>query len=85
MNKNNILEGVGDICRSVFNDANLIVTQETSARDVANWDSLTNLILIDALESHFSIKFSLDEILEAQNIGDLCQIILEKKDSNEVQ
>lgn len=80
MNKNDILLELSEICKTVFNDADLQITNETAARDVANWDSLTNLILIDSIESRYSIKFSLDEILEAQNVGDLCEIVFKKQE-----
>jgi len=36
---------------------------------------MTNLILIDELEKKFGVTFSLDDIMNAANIGDLCKII----------
>jgi acyl carrier protein len=75
MNRAQLLEEVSAICREVFHDEKLIISEKTSADDVEGWDSVTNLFLIDQLESRFQFKFSLDEILEAQNIGDLCNCI----------
>jgi len=74
-----ILQEVASICRDVFNDANLVINSQSSANDIDAWDSMTNLFLIDQIEKKYGIKFSLDEILEAQNVGDLCTIIDKRK------
>lgn len=66
---------VNDICSQVFSQPDLRITAATSAKDVQNWDSMSNLFLIDALEREFGLKFKLDEIMDAQNVGDLCEII----------
>jgi len=75
MTSEQILEEVTVICRQTFGDPQLIVGPETKAKDVENWDSMTNLILIDELEKKFGVTFSLDDIMNAANIGDLCKII----------
>lgn len=73
------LRQVEQICREVFNDPELSIQYQSSANDIEAWDSMTNLFLIDMIEKKMSIKFSLSEILEAQNIGDLCRIIDNKR------
>ncbi len=73
-----LLKQVEEICRKVFGDPGLVITASSSAGTVAQWDSMTNLILIDELENKFNVKFSLDDILDAQNIGDLCTVIKSK-------
>lgn len=75
MEREIILSAVSGICRDVFENAELDITRATSAKDVANWDSMSNLFLIDALEQKFQFKFTLDEIMNAQNIGELCDVI----------
>lgn len=73
-----ILAETRRICQTVFNDPALVITRESNAGAIDKWDSMSNLILIDELEKRFGMKFSLDEILEAQNVGDLCDIIKKK-------
>jgi acyl carrier protein len=79
MNKDQILQEINNIGRTVFSDHTLVMNEATSAKDVQNWDSMTNLFFIDSIETSFSVKFSLDEILKAQNVGELCQMIYDKK------
>ncbi len=79
MQKTEVMNEISSICKNVFNDPGLIVNEKTAASDVEGWDSMSNLFLIDAIESHYHMKFSLDDILHAQNIGDLCDLVLKKK------
>lgn len=73
--KQEILQAINKICIETFDNKSIVVTEATSAKDIAEWDSMTNLFLIDAIEKEFNLKFSLDEIMNAQCIGDLCKII----------
>jgi acyl carrier protein len=78
MGPSEVLSDVSKICREVFNDPQLEISLKTSAKDVAGWDSMTNLFLIDAIEQKFRFKFKLDEIMNAQNVGELCSVIVER-------
>jgi acyl carrier protein len=54
------------------------LTPTTTAADVAGWDSLTHMMLIDTIEKHFAIKFKLMEIMKLNNIGDMVGFIKKK-------
>ncbi len=51
---------------------------ELAMKDIGNWDSLTHMDLIAALEEKFSVQLSMDEIVEMKNIKVIKQIIGEK-------
>lgn len=78
MDKSLVLQEINKICQRVFRNESLIVTETTAAKDVDGWDSISNLFLIDELEKNFNMKFELDDILNAQNIGDLATVISNK-------
>jgi len=75
MNRENILDIINEICRDVFENDNLVINNETVAKDVSGWDSLTHLSLINEIENKFKIKFKLKEIQGAKNIGELISFI----------
>jgi acyl carrier protein len=50
----------------------------TSADDIEGWDSLTHVNLIVAVESGFSVKFSLKEMAGLRNVGDMIDLIVDK-------
>ena len=75
MTSKNTLERVSQICRLVFDNPDLDISLETSARDVANWDSLNHVALIMELERSFDIKFALGDLQDLKNIASLIQLI----------
>ena len=75
MTSKNTLERVSQICRLVFDNSDLDISLETSARDVANWDSLNHVALIMEVERSFDIKFALGELQDLKNIASLIQLI----------
>ena len=68
------------VFREVFENPELIINRETVAADIPNWDSLTHISLIIALEEAFEIEFSTQEVTSMANVGDLF-LALEKRDS----
>ena len=67
------------IFRDVFNDPSLAIKPETVASDVPDWDSLTNINLIFAIESEFKVRFALGEIQELKNVSEMAALIMKKK------
>lgn len=70
-----ILEKIQPIFRDIFDDESLIVTEETVAADVEDWDSFAQMQIVMGIESMFGIKFSTDEVMEFKNVGDVLNAI----------
>ena len=73
-----MLNQLQTIFRNIFDDQSLIITNETTAKEIKMWDSLTHLQLINEIESHFKIKISFNEVMMINSVGDIISII-EKK------
>ena len=78
MERNEILEKVQDVFREELELDDLVIADETTADDVEEWDSLSHVQLVVALEKTFGIKFTSREILSWDNIGDLINCIGKK-------
>ena len=78
MEKNLILEEVQEIFREVLDNEEIVLASETTADDIEEWDSLTHIQLIVAIEKHFKIKFTSKEILSWQNVGEMIDCIATK-------
>ena len=55
------------------------VADDSSPATLPQWDSLAHLNLVMALEKKFRIKFTLDEIVEMQDVLTICRLITNKK------
>ena len=66
------------IFQDVFEDSSIIVTPELKAADVPEWDSLSHIRLILAVQKVFGIKFSAAQTAELKNVGDLAELIHSK-------
>jgi acyl carrier protein len=66
------------IFQDVFSDPALELTDEMTANDVEQWDSLTHINLIVALEKNFRIRFTTGEVNQLRNVGDLIALIRRK-------
>ncbi len=78
MERNDILAHVQEVFRDELEVEDLVLADETTADDVEEWDSLSHVQLVVALEKAFNIKFTSREILSWDNVGDLVDCI-EKK------
>ena len=76
MDKKEIFEKVVDICKDVFDNSELVITDESAATDIEEWDSITHFDLINDLEKEFGVSFTLAEVTESKNLGDLVDALI---------
>jgi acyl carrier protein len=73
-----LLPEIQEIFRDIFDEPNLVITRESSASTVEEWDSLAHVNLLTAIEKRYKVKFALAEQNELKNVGDLIDL-LDKK------
>lgn len=66
---------VQEIFRDIFDEEELIITDETTADDIEDWDSLAQMNLVVAIEKHFKIRFKVEEIASLHNVGEMLELI----------
>lgn len=72
-----IIKELQEIFREIFDDE-IILSNETTADDIEDWDSLTHMQLIVEIEQKYNVKFTTAEIKKAANVGEFIEIIQEK-------
>ena len=77
-NKQEIPERTAKIFREVFEEPALAISAETKAEDIPQWDSLTHINLIIALEEEFGIQFTSQEVTSMTCVGDLFTLLEQK-------
>jgi acyl carrier protein len=78
MENNEIVSRLTPIFRDVFNDDALVVSDGMTAADVPAWDSLSNINMIIAVERAFGVKFSIKDVRNLKNVGELLELIKRK-------
>ena len=78
MSREEIYEQLNEVFRDVFDDDTIEVNDQTTSRDIEDWDSLEHINLMAAVESEFGIKFSMGQIVTMKHVGEMADIILQK-------
>lgn len=78
MEQNDYLVRVQEIFRDVLDNEDIVLNMETTADDIEEWDSLSHIQLIVAIEKDFKIKFTSKEILSWDNVGEMIEAISHK-------
>ena len=73
------LDQVRTIMMDVFELDQLSISESTTAHDLEQWNSLSHIRLIVAIERAFKIRFSNAEIERLKDVGDLVRHIDAKR------
>ena len=78
MDKEKILQELQPIFQDIFDDEDLVITNETNAAQIEDWDSLAQVRLVAAIENEFSVKFTFNQLQKLKNVGDMVDLIYKK-------
>ncbi|RMZ61036.1 acyl carrier protein [Chryseobacterium nematophagum] len=79
MDKNEILTKLTKIFHEELDNEDIVLSFETTAEDIEEWDSLSHIQLIVAVEKNFGVRFTSSEIQSWQNVGEMIDCIVTKK------
>jgi acyl carrier protein len=75
MDSDAIYASLTQVFHDVFDDDTIAVTSELNADAVDEWDSLSHIRLIVAVEKKFGLKFSAAEVRKLANVGEFVALI----------
>lgn len=76
MTKEELLSRLTSIFRDIMDDEEINLTDATTADDIEDWDSLTNIQLIVAIEKEFGIRIKSGQIQSWSNVGEMVDDLL---------
>jgi acyl carrier protein len=82
MDRLGILNQLNGIFEEIIDKGTICLSENTVPAEVDGWDSLAHIQLVVAIEKHFDIKFTSEEILLWKNIGEMIDCILAKSSAN---
>ena len=78
MERKEIFDKMEEIFTDIMDLRDIKLNDETSADDIEEWDSLSHIQIIVAIEKAFGIKFSSQEMITWKNVGDMVDCIQNK-------
>ena len=75
MNKVEILSRLKKIFKNILSIDDSDININTTKSNVANWDSLSHLQIIMAVESEFKISIDMNYVAEIDSIKDIIDVI----------
>ena len=75
MTRDAIYEKLTVIFRDIFDDEDIEINDNTTARDIEDWDSLEQINLLVAMEKEFGIKIPLAEVSKLENVGQMVDLV----------
>ena len=75
MTKEEILNDLQPIFQDVFDDEDIVITNESNAAQIEDWDSLSHIRLVVAIEKQFDVKFAFGELQDLKNVGEMIDLI----------
>ena len=79
MTRSEIADKVLALMEDVFDEDDLTYDDAMTAADVEEWDSLSNIRFVVAIEKEFGIRFSNSEIADLENVGQMVDLISSKQ------
>lgn len=79
MERQDIFEKLNEIFIDILDLDEVELTNETCADDIEEWDSLSHIQLIVAVEKAFGVKFTSKEIMKWNNVGEMVDTIISKQ------
>lgn len=78
MTRQEVFKKLDEIFQDEFDDGAIHVTETTTSDDVEGWDSLAHISLIAAVEDGFGMSFTMGEVTDMKNVGEMANIILSR-------
>ncbi len=76
MDRDEVFQSIVEIAKDVFGNDSIVLTEQSTAADVEEWDSLTHLSLVNELEEKYDVGFTLDEVTGSKNLGELLNALM---------
>ena len=52
------------------------INDDSSPDNIENWDSFNGLMLVSELENEFKVNFTMNEVINVTNVGDIKKVLV---------
>jgi acyl carrier protein len=66
------------VFREVFDDDDILISDAMTADDLEEWDSVSHITLVMAVEREFGVKLTASEVGGLSNVGDMVRLLQDR-------
>ena len=78
MERDDVVNRLVTLMEDAFDEDSIEYSDELTADDIEEWDSLSNVRFIVSVEQEFGVRFTVGEIEGFKNVGELVEAVLAK-------
>jgi acyl carrier protein len=78
LDREQVISRLVELMEDAFDEDDIAYSDELTADDIEEWDSLSNVRFIVSVEQAFGVRFTVGEIEGFANVGELVDKIVEK-------
>ncbi len=78
MNVKEVIKIIEPIFKDILRDEKLKINKDSNAYNIDGWDSLNHILLVVGIEEKMKVRFTSGEISTYNNVGEMCEAIVEK-------
>ena len=75
MTRNEVIEKLTPIAQQIFEQENLVLTDDMSAENMSAWTSLSFMQLLTEIENQFGFKFKMMELFGLKTMGNIIDAV----------
>ncbi len=76
--KQEINKRLTQVFHDVFDDEDIQIFDEMSAKDLEEWDSLMHITLVVATEKKFGVQLNAAEVGQLKNVGEMIELLMKR-------
>jgi acyl carrier protein len=78
LDREQVISRLVELMEDAFDEDDIAYSDDLTADDIEEWDSLSNVRFIVSVEQAFGVRFTVGEIEGFANVGELVDKIVEK-------
>ena len=80
-NRSEIVCRLTDVFCEIFDDDSIRLTDDMTANDIDEWDSLNHITLVLAVEKEFGVRLNAAEVGGLANVGKMIDLLIARASS----
>ena len=78
MTRPEVAQKLTGVFRDVFEDESIVIREDMTAKDVANWNSVTHIDMICMVEEAFKVQLTTRDVAVLKSVGELISLLEQK-------